>query len=295
MPYCPECGEEVDEDWVHCSGCGEKLPDISSGGQERSQEETEPTVQKNNMEGVLFTTSQLRLGASLGFVVIVISTLLPWFSAEILASSVQRTGLQTPDGKLLLGTAAVGLVIVGVNWGRIGRVTGLMVGLGSTLLSGLYIANPLFGARAELSQQYTAQEIEAAASVVQPDIGLYLTVIGGTIAMVAGGAASLRSDWKTEHPSSSDTPKKESGEALAPPSYHTRPPEEQALLEDIEKALESESVLTDSEIKHRFYNDHPLEQSDRQTWWADVQVLLQNVDEIEQLDSTGRRWGLADK
>lgn len=182
MPYCAECGVELDETDRFCRECGHETDPASSpdpSPQTRSRGETnrgsapeaepEPAVPADQSTG--FTTGQKVVFA--GAAVTVVGAFLPWITIGGLG--VSKSGIDA-DGVL---TLAFGLVAGGgavVRWGRWARVAVAALGLLTAGIGVVYIADPLAGSGV------TSQLARAA---IEPASGLYVTALGG-IVMLAG-------------------------------------------------------------------------------------------------------------
>lgn len=104
--------------------------------------------------------------------------MLPWFAIASVGDPVAKAGVDG-DGSvtLLLGLLA-GLLAV-ARWGRVAKVTVLLLGAAVGLVGAMYVADPLLGA------DLTASQLRVAEDSVSVEVGLYATVLAG--ALTAGG------------------------------------------------------------------------------------------------------------
>lgn len=130
-----------------------------------------------------------------GVAVVLASMPLPWLDADRPVIAVDGspqssiTGLEAPDGQLVLGFVAIVTVIVAVDryrtpaWGWVKGVASVLGGLVATTVGYMYVSDPARGAEGS----------EAAIAAVESGTGLYVVVLGGLV-MIAAGVLGLREE-----------------------------------------------------------------------------------------------------
>ena len=170
---------------------------------------------------------------------------------------------------------------------RWSKLVALLTGLGITLLSVAYIFDPFLGM--DLAQAgYTPQQIQIIQQVLEIGPGLYLTALGGVL-MTIGAGAGISTDRPVDIESTqSDTESKP--ETDGPESI-----ESNETLELVIRVLKADEVVTDTELKKKVYTISPRGFQDSDAWWDEVSEEMEEHEMIEKLDSTGRRWTIADE
>lgn len=116
-----------------------------------------------------------RKASIVGSIGAAVGAFLPWFSLNVLGTSATRRGIEA-DGIITLIAAVLVFIVVAWRWGPWQRGVSFVFGLFILGLGSIYIYDPLFGVR----DQLTAQQ-EQYQHLISPDIGLYLTAIGGLV------------------------------------------------------------------------------------------------------------------
>lgn len=116
-----------------------------------------------------------RKASIVGSIGAAVGAFLPWFSLNVFGTSATRRGIEA-DGVITLIAAVMVFIVVAWRWGPWQRGVSFVFGLFILGLGSIYIYDPLFGVR----DQLTAQQ-EQYQHLISPDIGLYLTAIGGLI------------------------------------------------------------------------------------------------------------------
>lgn len=203
MPYCEDCGAEVSADASYCAECGATVdvhksesPDdkeSATGSQTASSNsddsdtvesadsiDSQQTRTDTTADATWKHLSDSSVGKKLalgGGTATVIAAFLPWFSVDVFGTSVSRAGIDA-DG---IFTLIFGLIIVGViarsqlgNWGRKTWISVVSLGGLISLVGVAYISDPFLG---------VDQTVENAEALVNIEIGLYLTAIGGVLSL----------------------------------------------------------------------------------------------------------------
>jgi len=176
---CPNCGAEVPPDDAFCGRCG---ANVAPNPQQPPQPAPgTPPAGQPTRDDLQNLRSQLgRVAVMLGSALAALGAFLPWFSAEVFATTATKRGIEA-DGKITLALAIAACAIVVWRWGRRQRVVAFLLGLIVLGLGVLYISDPTIGA--DLTEtQYSREELRR---ILSPGSGLYLTAIGG-LAMALG-------------------------------------------------------------------------------------------------------------
>ncbi|WP_247730202.1 hypothetical protein [Halovivax limisalsi] len=121
-----------------------------------------------------------------GGAVTIVAAFLPWISIELGPFSESVSGIDGDDGLLTLILAAVAMAVAYVReWSALTAGGVVVLGGLAALLGLLYISDPLMGA------DMSDAEREMAGSIASPEIGLYVTVLGGLI-VAAGGVTGYQ-------------------------------------------------------------------------------------------------------
>ncbi|ELZ09935.1 hypothetical protein C479_10190 [Halovivax asiaticus JCM 14624] len=117
----------------------------------------------------------------LGGAVTIVAAFLPWISVELGPFSESVTGIDGDDGMITLVLAAGAMAVAYLReWSPFTAGGVVVLGGLAALLGLLYISDPLMGA------DVSEAEREMAEAMASPEIGLYLTVLGGLV-VAAGG------------------------------------------------------------------------------------------------------------
>lgn len=131
--------------------------------------------------------SRPRLATGVGAVGVIIGAFLPWISVSLLGFSESVSGLDA-DGVITLVVAIVVAAAVVWKWARATQILSVIGGLVAAGLGLLYISDPLAGVDFDSAAgEAIAQE------AASPEIGLYVTALGGILLLV-GGVMGLLSD-----------------------------------------------------------------------------------------------------
>ena len=179
MQYCPSCGESATEQDQYCSSCGRELTESTHPqqqasedqppkeqqrqGQPRTQQEqpvqtqqpqqrqSPPTPAPEQERGIASWPigRKVAIGAS---VIGAIGAFLPWITLQVLATSVTKRGIEA-DGRITLVFAVLVFVLAAWRWTKWSRVFNTVSGVIILGLGTLYIADPLVGAREQMTQQ----------------------------------------------------------------------------------------------------------------------------------------------
>lgn len=138
-------------------------------------------MSKNSSNGIYIPKSlqNLAIGQKLslaGIVITIFGSFLPWLSATILGAQFTVRGIDR-DGKFTLLVAIMAGVPVILYWNKRGQITTAILGLFVAGLALLYVIDPLIGVP---QSQMSAQEQSMLRSAINIEIGLYVTVLGGT-------------------------------------------------------------------------------------------------------------------
>lgn len=167
MTYCPECGAETESEWNHCQICGTNLP--TQAKTEKMSSDFDSVNSKSNLP-----LGQKGLFAGSG--IIGIGALLPWMSVNALGTTLTKRGV---DGDGVI-TLVLAFLIAGAGiyqWSKKTQIVGVVGGVIVTWLSGIYIVDPLAGV--------TTESPDITQYAISIEMGLYLTIIGGAIAMLS--------------------------------------------------------------------------------------------------------------
>lgn len=163
MTYCPGCGSEVEDDWSHCTECGEALS--TSAAESASQHSAFPTGRK------------LTLG---GLVLVAVGAFLPWVSTSVLGTSDSVIGINT-FGVVTLVLAAVAGFLVLLSRSTGVQTLALLAGIGIAGVAAIGISDPV--------QLVEVQVSGLDEGLIHADNGLYATLVGGIIVVFANGYA----------------------------------------------------------------------------------------------------------
>lgn len=286
MQHCTDCGAAIDEDWMYCKECGEKISD----GINDSEAKHHKTEADESNENISRSRSRKlgRFMAGFGAVVLTISVFAPWISAGFF----QVTGLKA-GGWIMLIEAAIVLACSYWFWGSWSHLI--------VFADGLFIVARVLAALSDLSDtarqnsEMTSSGLESVS--VTPEIGIYLAVIGGLLMM--GGAllsfvrdavyVSTQNRGKSEENSEGN-----SGFTSLVDQTEEMDKEVQEMLRASIKLAESREVVTDTELKNSIYPNHTLGYEDADEWWDEAEGLLEDQSRMTRLDSTGRRWSVSD-
>ncbi|WP_136342298.1 hypothetical protein [Halapricum salinum] len=120
-----------------------------------------------------------RLASGVGTVGVIIGAFLPWISVSFIATRTVN-GIDADGVITLLVALVVGAAVVW-KWSRATQVLSAIGGLITGGLGLMYITDPLAGV--EFSS--TAEEAFAE-QVASPEIGLYVTALGGALLLIGG-------------------------------------------------------------------------------------------------------------
>ena len=129
-----------------------------------------------------------RLATGVGVVGVVIGAFLPWVSVSLPPLVSETVNGIDADGVITLIVAVVVGAAIVWKWTKVTQILSVIGGLVAAGLGLLYITDPLAGVDFDsASGEAIAQE------AASPEIGLYVTAIGGVILLV-GGILGLLSD-----------------------------------------------------------------------------------------------------
>lgn len=167
MPYCPDCGQEVSASDRYCQNCGYQLSAniTDSRTVETTATETVRTPTESESQGYSAGQKAVFLGTGLT----VIGAFLPWFTIEVIGTTLTKRGIQA-DGIITLLLALVVAAGAILDWGVWAKRVAVICGLIIAGLSVMYIAEPLTGT--DVSNQFAEYAINVG-------LGLYLTAFGG--------------------------------------------------------------------------------------------------------------------
>ena len=182
MPYCPECGIEVDPNDFHCINCGEELPKNNPARQRRQQRQHQEYSKEAESEA-----SPLAQGlGALSALVAVVGVFMPWLEVSAFGATASATGLDFRVGTLALLAAGVALLLFipkETAAHAIAGVAGMIV-----LLLVLFFLNDPLGMEGNFSQF----ERELTNAITDVGGGAYVTLAGG-IGMTVGALGSILS------------------------------------------------------------------------------------------------------
>jgi len=131
----------------------------------------------DGQESAFPTGRKLTLG---GMVLVVVGGFLPWVSVSVLGTNDSVIGIDTL-GFFTVALAAVIGVLVLLSWSTTMQTFALLSGIGIVLVSVWGIADPI--------QLVEVQEGAVDEGLIQPDNGLYATIVGGILVLAASGYA----------------------------------------------------------------------------------------------------------
>ncbi|QGN07342.1 hypothetical protein Hrd1104_08510 [Halorhabdus sp. CBA1104] len=143
----------------------------------------QPQRSRQSQTGRFSRSEQIALGS---VAAVTIGAFLPWITASAFGTSVSVNGIDG-DGVFTLGMAIVAAVlVVARNWDRINTFAIGGLGVLITAFSILYIVDPAFGI------EESGAMAEAAKEMLNPGIGLYVTLLGGVGLIAASVLDRLR-------------------------------------------------------------------------------------------------------
>jgi hypothetical protein len=216
MAYCHECGQEVAEDAVACPNCGAALGRGQPHGQQQGQQQpgyqqpqqsqqqpgyqqpqpgqqhAPPQQQAQQQSGLVSSGGPIGRKLALGGgLLAAIAAFLPWFSLNVAGTSASISGIER-DGVFTLIMALVVLGVGAWRWGKWQRGLSFVLGGFILVFGGLYIYDPFFGSRGQMTA--VQQQVEQA---VVSGPGLYLTAIGGLLILLGIIYDTwFETDWK---------------------------------------------------------------------------------------------------
>lgn len=165
MPYCPDCGAEADQGRAYCSQCGAQM---------------EGAADSLHLVSAVYpawpTGRKMALG---GGMLAAIAAFLPWFSVGLFNFTQSVNGIERGAGTQMLIAAVVVIAVCAWGWGRWQRAANGLVGGWILFTGAVFIYDPFWGARGEMTGMHLLFE-----NAVSPDVGLYLTVTAGITVLV---------------------------------------------------------------------------------------------------------------
>lgn len=282
MPFCPACGDEVESDWQHCHHCGAELPDSA------------PTPQVETSEDQSTIPNDLaRLAVIVGLGLTYLALAFPWFSVTIFGTSGSVSGFESAGVLGGIGSLLTLGLVVGV-WSRRTQYWCVFSAGFAFLSTVLFAVDPTLAFTADAVQEMSQRQIQLTRAVISPGTGLMLN--GLAQGLIFGGAFyGLTQPAPTPAISLGGSDSDDNKTATQRPSYHDLSPDRQHICAAVEQRLTNRpgSVLTERNIKG-LYDHYPLGYDDADAWWADVEEMLREVEEIEPKDDRGIRWGLVE-
>lgn len=188
MPYCPDCGTELEPTDSFCHECGTEVDTLGNEPSKPTHSTTESEQQASSQPGTTHHDDELiklysplenlTIGQKIslgGGVVCILGTLLPWVSASVLGTQFTIRGIDR-GGIYLLFIGILAMAIILSYWNQRGRRITLVSGLIVTTVCAVYIIDPLAGLN---QSQMTLEQERMIESAVNIGIGLYLTALGG--------------------------------------------------------------------------------------------------------------------
>lgn len=190
MARCPVCGVECGEHEVRCASCGADLRD--------PQPRARPADSETYREGdfaestgssstgptqFLYDKGGSRLVVALGSLVVIVGAFLPWVTMVTFGEATSARGIDE-EGRYTLILAIAVLTMLVVAWNPKTKGVTMLFGVAIT-----YLSFPLL-----VSVDIFSRAIATGGDVqplVDSELGLYLTVLGGFVLMTIPGYSLL--------------------------------------------------------------------------------------------------------